>query len=248
MDAKPPIEVVLGRMAGLLSAAGKDDWADRLRAQAARLEAEPLSAASAILDLYGGDHPLPTSAKGGYPEPGPEQEAAFEYARLRWRLYQGALEIWARHRSPGRTDPGAGEVERLSDHGGGHEVWRRGERYYVRYDAGAHFPVWREDEISEADAAQAGMGAVHFSNMILALQHRLKADGHDPWVSNFEGQSRNGRGRCSFGAVARSRLACSSTETGSRQAVSSSCPCQSPPWPALRASSSRSCMRRRSAS
>ena len=183
MDAEPPIEVLVERVAELLSAGGKGDWADRLRVQAARLEAEPLAAASAILDLYGAEDPLPTSARAGYTEPGPEREAAFEYARLRWSLYQAVLVIWRLHRSPGRiADASTGE--QLSDYGGGHQVWRRGRRYFVRYDAGAHFSVWREDEISEAEAAQAALGAVHFGNMILALQHRLKADGQDPWVSN----------------------------------------------------------------
>ncbi len=187
MDAEPSIKAVLQRLAELLSAGGKSDWADRLRAEFARLDSEPMAAASAILDLYDGDHTLPTSAKGGYAEPGPEQEAAFKYARLRWRLYQAAVELWRRHRTPVTVAPDAPQAERLSDHGGGHEVWRRGGRYFVRYDAGAHFAVWREDEISEPEAAQAGMGAVHFSNMILALQHRLKAEGQDPWVSNSQG-------------------------------------------------------------
>jgi hypothetical protein len=191
MAAEPSIEAVLERMAELLSAAGKDAWAGRLKAQAERFKVEPQAVAATILGLYdhpsAGDGPLPTSAKGAYAETRAEQDAAFEYARLRWRLYQGALEVWRLHRSPRRADPDAAEIEQLSDYGGGHQVWRRGAHFFVRYNAGAHFEVWREDEISEADAAQAGMGAVHFSNMILALQHRLQAEGQDPWVSNFEG-------------------------------------------------------------
>lgn len=190
MDGEPSIEAVLGRMAELLSAAGKGEWALRLQAQAAHLQADPGAAASEILALYdqpvAADGPIPTSAKGDYAESGPELDAAFEYARLRWRLYQGALDIWRRHRSPVRVNPDAPDVELLSDYGGGHQVLRRSGRYFVRYDTGAHFQIWREDEIPEADAAQAALGSVHFSNMILALQRRLEAQGADPWIGNTE--------------------------------------------------------------
>lgn len=190
MDAEPSIEAVLARMAELLAAAGKGDWAARLQAQIVRLQADPGAAASEILALYdqpgAADGPLPTSASGEYAESAPELDAAFEYARLRWRLYQGAVDLWRRHRSPVRVDPDAPDVELLSDYGGGHQVLRRGGRYFVRYDTGAHFQIWREDEIPEADAAQAALGGVHFSNMVLALQRRLEAQGADPWISNTE--------------------------------------------------------------
>lgn len=35
----------------------------------------------------------------------------------------------------------------------GLEVVRREDRYFVRYDAGAHVTVWREDEISVQELA-----------------------------------------------------------------------------------------------
>lgn len=56
------------------------------------------------------------------------------------------------------------------------EVVRRGNRYFVRYDAGAHQMAWREDEITEQDAMRVGSGKVGEYDVIARLQRRLGLD------------------------------------------------------------------------
>lgn len=67
------------------------------------------------------------------------------------------------------------------------EVWSRGGRFYVRYDAGAHQVVMREDEISEDDAMQATQGIQAAMKVLFALQHALLEMGINPYVSNLNG-------------------------------------------------------------
>jgi len=64
------------------------------------------------------------------------------------------------------------------------EIWKRGDRYFVRYDAGAHQIVMREDEISAEEAAEAVQSETAVTNMLFALQKRLIQAGIDPYVSN----------------------------------------------------------------
>jgi hypothetical protein len=56
------------------------------------------------------------------------------------------------------------------------EVVRRGDRYFVRYDAGAHQIAWREDGISEQDAITIGPGKTGEYDVIVRLQTRLGLD------------------------------------------------------------------------
>lgn len=53
------------------------------------------------------------------------------------------------------------------------DVVHRGDQFFVRYDAGAHHIVWREDEISEQDAMSIGSGKTGQYDFILRLQRRL---------------------------------------------------------------------------
>lgn len=55
----------------------------------------------------------------------------------------------------------------------GLEVIRRGGRYFVRYDAGAHQIAWRENEISEPDAMSIGTGKGGEYEVMIRLQRRL---------------------------------------------------------------------------
>jgi hypothetical protein len=64
------------------------------------------------------------------------------------------------------------------------EVIRDGDRFFVRYDAGAHQVVMREDEISEADARRIQSGKQEMVEVLHSLQQRLVACGVDPYVSN----------------------------------------------------------------
>lgn len=64
------------------------------------------------------------------------------------------------------------------------EIWARGDRFFVRYDAGSHQIVMREDEISEQDAREASLSNESAMKMLFALQKRLIQAGIDPYVSN----------------------------------------------------------------
>lgn len=58
------------------------------------------------------------------------------------------------------------------------------KRYFVRYDAGAHQVVMREDEITEEEARQIQAGTDAMAAVLFSLQRRLIAQGIDPYVSN----------------------------------------------------------------
>jgi hypothetical protein len=64
------------------------------------------------------------------------------------------------------------------------EIWARGDRFFVRYDAGSHQIVMREDEISEQDVREASLSNESAMKMLFALQKRLIQAGIDPYVSN----------------------------------------------------------------
>lgn len=65
------------------------------------------------------------------------------------------------------------------------QIWQRGERYFVRYDAGTHQIVMREDEISEAEAEEAMKSSVSAVKMLQELQKKLINQGIDPYASNL---------------------------------------------------------------
>ncbi|MYN20053.1 hypothetical protein GTP81_25255 [Rugamonas sp. FT107W] len=64
------------------------------------------------------------------------------------------------------------------------EIWRKGDRFFARYDAGEHQVVMREDEIfwSEAEFAMEGKDAA--IAILFGLQRRLEDAGVNPYVSN----------------------------------------------------------------
>lgn len=70
------------------------------------------------------------------------------------------------------------------------EIWKRGGRYFVRYGAGSHQVVMREDEITEQEATFAARGNAQATEMLFALQKRLIAQGVDPYKSNVISQMR----------------------------------------------------------
>ena len=59
-----------------------------------------------------------------------------------------------------------------------------GSKYYIRYDAGAHQIAIREDEISENEAKQVMAGTAEATQVLFAVQRRLKAASIDPYFSN----------------------------------------------------------------
>jgi hypothetical protein len=66
------------------------------------------------------------------------------------------------------------------------EICRRHERYFIKYDAGSHVDVMREDEISEPEALTAAMGEEAVMKLLFELQERLTREGVDPYVSNTD--------------------------------------------------------------
>lgn len=66
------------------------------------------------------------------------------------------------------------------------EVWNRNGHFFVRYDAGAHQIVMREDEISKADALHALKAPQETNDVLLKLQKHLFENGVDSYVSNLK--------------------------------------------------------------
>ena len=67
----------------------------------------------------------------------------------------------------------------------GLEVVQIDDRLFVRYDAGAHQVVWRQDEISKSEFDLLRSGESGLRTAILNLQHRLGSAAVDPYVSNW---------------------------------------------------------------
>lgn len=65
------------------------------------------------------------------------------------------------------------------------EVLRRGDRYFVRYDAGGHQVQMREDEVTRTEAELAAQGQDELISLLWAVQRRLSAAGEDPYSSNL---------------------------------------------------------------
>jgi hypothetical protein len=63
---------------------------------------------------------------------------------------------------------------------------REGHRFWIRYDAGNHQVVLREDEISGAEAREALTGDDALTRVLFRLQKRLTEAGIDAYVSNIE--------------------------------------------------------------
>lgn len=66
------------------------------------------------------------------------------------------------------------------------EIWNRNGHFFVRYDAGAHQRVIREDEISKDDALHALKGPQETNDVLLKLQKHLIVNGLDPYTSNLK--------------------------------------------------------------
>lgn len=65
------------------------------------------------------------------------------------------------------------------------EIWQRGDRYFVRYDAGNHVSLMREDEVSQAEAELASSSKEQLLALLWAVQKRLLSEGNDPYRSNL---------------------------------------------------------------
>ena len=66
----------------------------------------------------------------------------------------------------------------------GLEIWKKDERFFVRYDAGSHQVVMREDEISADEANRAIQSEEAATKMLFTLQKKLIQAGINPYLSN----------------------------------------------------------------
>lgn len=65
-------------------------------------------------------------------------------------------------------------------------VSKVGAKFYVKYDAGAHQVVMREDEISEEEAKRIVASPAEATKVLFELQKRLTQAGIDPYASNVK--------------------------------------------------------------
>ncbi|WP_196138404.1 hypothetical protein [Aliikangiella sp. G2MR2-5] len=65
------------------------------------------------------------------------------------------------------------------------QIVKRDDKFYIRYDAGAHQIVWREDEITESEVVAMLNGQASESQVLSSLQQRLLQVGVKPYVSNW---------------------------------------------------------------
>ncbi len=74
----------------------------------------------------------------------------------------------------------------LGEYSSGIQIWQRGDLFFIRYDAGAHVPVIREDEIDEGEAKQALQSERAAIDLLKAIQSSLQGLGINPYVSNVK--------------------------------------------------------------
>jgi hypothetical protein len=67
----------------------------------------------------------------------------------------------------------------------GLEVVMRDGRLYVRYDVGAHYTVWREDEITQAQFEKIQLGGRELTSALLEMQAQIEQRGEDAYVQNW---------------------------------------------------------------
>jgi hypothetical protein len=67
----------------------------------------------------------------------------------------------------------------------GIEVVARDGRYFVRYDAGAHQIVWREDELTESELASIKLGGSAQREAMFHMQRRLERSGVNAYSQNW---------------------------------------------------------------
>lgn len=66
----------------------------------------------------------------------------------------------------------------------GIEIFKEDNRFFVRYDAGAHMVVPRLDEMSQEEAELAMTGPLAAERVLFSVQKRLQATGVDPNKTN----------------------------------------------------------------
>lgn len=65
-------------------------------------------------------------------------------------------------------------------------VSKRGVKFYVKYDAGAHQIAMREDEISEEEARRVMTDPTEATKVLFELQKRLTQAGINPYAANLK--------------------------------------------------------------
>lgn len=65
------------------------------------------------------------------------------------------------------------------------QIIQSGEHFFIRYDAGSHQVVMREDKITAAEAAEAAKSTDAAANLLFKLQRSLLKRGINPYKSNI---------------------------------------------------------------
>ncbi|MFM2479520.1 hypothetical protein [Celerinatantimonas sp. MCCC 1A17872] len=65
------------------------------------------------------------------------------------------------------------------------EVVKRDSKFYIRYDAGAHQVIWREDEITKEEAESIIYNSSAVSSVLWNVQARLTQQGSKRPKSNW---------------------------------------------------------------
>lgn len=68
---------------------------------------------------------------------------------------------------------------------GDFKIYKINSCFWVRYDAGAHQVEMREDEISESEAKSMMVSEANATEVLFAIQKRLKAAGVNPYKTNI---------------------------------------------------------------
>lgn len=66
------------------------------------------------------------------------------------------------------------------------DVFKRHDKYFIKYDAGAHFPIWREDEITHHEAMEAIKSPNAAIGVLKEIKKRLIDSGQNPHESNIK--------------------------------------------------------------
>jgi hypothetical protein len=171
---------VLSALRKLEQAAATLGWRSLLpRFQALRrlVDGDPPSAVEELIETYSVmlDKVFVPAEPVRLLAPGAQWEAGIAFAAGKFELYNAMIALWLEfsHHVP------------VNLTGMGDEVVERDGRFFVRYDCGSHFSIWREDEITAAQARQATLGPMHLNNMVLSLHNDLTAKGINSSVSNY---------------------------------------------------------------
>ena len=67
----------------------------------------------------------------------------------------------------------------------GSKTNKKNDKFYIRYDAGSHQVVWREDEITKNEVMIIIKNNSETERILFKVQKRIIENGENPHVSNW---------------------------------------------------------------